>query len=133
MLRKFEIVSVKRTQREYKYYDVFLSKDSVSKEKIGIEYEVFIEGNDGERYYMAHQPKTDPSLRPYKIMFVDAFKMESRDGTKYNASYEGVYKVRCTYSKEQFDKELGEQKERLMSRQQSDANELQRLAALTLA
>lgn len=128
MLLRFTIASVKRTKREYKYYDVFFSGVG-SKERTGMEYIVEIAADDGERYFLFHQGKSDPTIRQYRVMYVDAHKMVSGDGTKYSAPHEGAYKVRRLYTKDQFQKAVDERKANLTQQQKTNAAELERLAA----
>jgi hypothetical protein len=127
MLLRFTIASVTRTRREYKYQE-FSFSGGFSKDKKGVEYIVTLIADDGEKFRIYHQPKTDPTMRPYKIMYVDARRMVSRDGTKYSPEDEGVYHIRRLYSKEQFAKEVAAQRERILERQKADAAELERLA-----
>jgi hypothetical protein len=132
MLLKFTIASAKRTKREYTYQN-FSFSGGFSKDKKGIEYTVELAAADGERYFIFHQPKADATMRQYRVMYVDARKMVSADGTKYSPEQEGAYNVKRIYTKDEFDRELNAQRERLVSRQHSDAEELQRIASLTLA
>lgn len=128
MLHRFTITKVQRTKREYEYNDVSFS-GGFSKPKKGIEYVVELTADDGERYFLFHERKTDPTLRQHRIMYVDAHKMVTGDGTKYSAPYEGAYKVRRYYDKESFAKEVSLQRDNLAKRQKTDAAELERLAA----
>ncbi len=102
MLKQFTIASVKRTKREYEYYDVFLTHSVTSRARKGIEYTVELTAENGDRYFLFHERKTDPTLRQYRDMFVDAAKMVSGDGTKFSPEDEGAYKVRRYYTKEEF-------------------------------
>jgi hypothetical protein len=126
MLQMFTIAKVERTEREYEYSNYPFT----GKLKKAIEYIYELSDENGERYFIFHQRKTDPAMRQYKIMYVDAAKMESRDGTKYSAPYEGAYKVRRIYSKDEFAKTLSTQIENLATRQKADWIEVQRLMAI---
>lgn len=126
MLSKFTIAKVQKTEREYEYHDYPFRGEP----KKAIEYIYELTAEDGERYFLFHQRKTDSQLRQYKNMYVDARKMESKDGTKYSAPHEGAYNVRRLYTKDQFDEEVRTRKEVLEKQQNTNAAELIRLAAL---
>lgn len=128
MLLRFTIASVKRTKREYEYSDFSLS-GGFSKTKKGIEYIVELTAEDGDRYFLYHERKADPTLRQYRIMYVDARKMVSGGGTTYAPEQEGAYTVRRYYTKEQFQTAVVELRENIGKRQKADAAELERIAA----
>jgi len=128
MLVRFTIASIKRTKHEYKYADFSIS-NGFSKEKTGIEYVVELTAENGDRFFMFHQRKTDATMRQYRVMYVDATHMVSDEYSKYSPEHEGAYKVRRTYTKEDFLENVGLQKVNLAKRQKTDAAELERLAA----
>jgi len=145
MLVKFTIHSVKKTKRQYEYQDVGLGgKHCVQFGKLqkAWEWEYEITSTDGDKYFLFHEKKPDPTIRQYRNCYGNARKMVSESGlggSKYSEQHEGGYKLEWTRhpiivkaldTKEVFEKALKLQIELEKKRVEHSQNEIARLEKL---